>query len=194
MDFELFDRLIERDGKLAQHPPEWKMFLEICELYIKKNKINDPIVVELGVLYNMQKRFYEELLGARHIGIDSSTRRSVPDIIGFTGHATTITALKKKLGKRPIDILFIDASHRYEYVSEDFRLYFPLCDGIVAFHDIETGRYSKRRKHEVWKLWDELKEASFTEKYENFLFISLHQCRPKRGRNRRLGIGMIIKR
>jgi len=196
MNTKLFDELMKQEGRLAQHPPEWQMFLGICEMYLKKQEIKNPIVVELGALFNIQKRFYEQLFGAEHIGIDFSTKRSIPDIHGDTHNPETLKALKKKLGGRPINILFIDACHHYEDAKKDFEMYSPLCSDIVVFHDIETGRYSKRRRHEVWKLWDELKEASFTEmgKYENFLFLSIHQCRFKKGRDRRLGIGMMVKR
>jgi len=58
-------------------------------------------------------------------------------------------ALKKKLGGRSINILFIDASHHYHNVRKDYELYHPLCSDIVAFHDIELGRYAKKQRGKV---------------------------------------------
>lgn len=195
MNLNLFNDLMKQEGRLAQNPPEWQLFLEFCEMYLAKNRIKNPIVVELGTLYGMQKRFYEELLGARHIGIDSSTQRSTPDIVGFTENPKTLATLKEMLGGKLINILFIDASHRYQYVSRDFKLYSPLCSDIIAFHDVEVGRHSKRRKHDVFVLWDELKELSYsrTGQYEHAMFVEIHQCRLKRKRSPRQGIGLMIK-
>ena len=195
MNIKLYEELMKQEGRLAQNPPEWKQFLEFCEMYLTKHRIKNPIVVELGTLYGMQKRFYEDLLGARHISIDSNNERSVPDITGFTEDPKTLTKLKDMLGGRPINILFIDASHRYKYVSRDFKIYSPLCSDIVAFHDIEVGRHSRRRKHDVFVFWDELKELSYsrTGQYEHTMFIEIRQCRQKRKRSARQGIGMMIK-
>lgn len=195
MNLGLYNELMKQGGP-NQYPPEWLMFLEICDTYLKKHKIKNPTVVELGIYKNKQKKFYEQLFGAKHIGIDSSIRRSIPDIRGFTEDPKTMETLKKKLRGRPINILFIDASHRYEYVRRDFELYSPLCSDIIAFHDIESGRYVAKKGHDVWKFWNELKETSYTEtgKYENFLFISIRQCRLKRGKVIRIGVGMMIKK
>jgi len=198
MNHKLFNELMKKQAGLSQNPPEWEMYLQICEAYIKKHKIAHPIVVELGTLWNQQKPFYEQLLGAQHIGIDSETSRGKPDIIGFTDRNTTMQALKARLNGRMIDILFIDASHRYHWVKADFERYSPLCNGIVAFHDIEAGRDASRCKHEVFKLWDELKELSYAKEgnleFTNHLFISIRQCRKKKGRSGRMGIGLMIKR
>jgi len=195
MNLLVFNELMRQEGRLAQNPPEWQLFLEFCEMYLIKNRIKNPIVVELGVLYNMQKRFYEELLGAHHIGIDSSTQRGTPDIVGFTESPKTLATLKEMLNGKPINILFIDASHRYHYVSRDFRLYSPLCSDIIAFHDVEVGRGSKRRKHDVFVLWDELRELSYsrTGKYEHTMFVEIRQCRLRKKRSTRQGIGLMIK-
>ena len=195
MDIKHYNELMQQEGRLAQNPPEWKLWLEFLEMYLKKEEIKNPIVVELGTLYGMQKRFYEELLGARHISIDSNDERTVPDITGFTEDPGTVAKLKKMLGGKPITVLFIDASHRYQYVTRDFEIYSPLVSDIVAFHDIEVGRGSKRRKHDVFLFWDELKELSYskTGKYENTMFIEIRQCRHKKKRSPRQGIGIMIK-
>lgn len=194
MNIKLFNKLMEKAP--AQHPAEWLIFLELCEVYLKKYDIKNPVVVELGVLYNRQKVFYEQLLGAEHIGIDITNKRSTPDILGDTHNPETLENLKKKLNDHVIDILYIDADHSYEAVKRDFEMYEPLCKGIVALNDIETGRYKGRRSHQVWRFWDELRERSFlrTGGLEKYLFLSIHQCRFRKKRDSRLGTGMMIKK
>ena len=192
MNLELFNNLMKEQP--VQHGSEWLIFLEICEIYLKKHKVENPIVVELGTYNNYQKIFYEQLLRAEHIGIDVKQKRH-PDILGNTHDPKTLEILKEKLNERPINILFIDANHRYEHVKGDFEIYSPLCTDIVAIHDIETRRYENSRKISVWRFWDELKEKSFTVKgeLENFLFLSIHQhCFD--GNKWEMGIGMIIKK
>lgn len=188
MNLKLFNELMEQ--RPSQYGPEWRMFLEICETYLKRHGIEKPIVVELGLWKNKQKKFYEQLLGAEHIGIDHSTRRSIPDIQGNTHDSRTMEALKEKLGGRPINILFIDAGHYYKDVKEDFEMYSPLCNDIIAFHDIETSRYINIRENMgVWKFWDELRTTAGEDKEEyKDLFLSIQ------GRRNYMGIGMMIKR
>lgn len=193
MNLELFDKLME--DRPSQHYPEWQMFLEICEMYLKKHKIKNPIVVELGIYENKQKKFWEQLFEAKHIGIDASVRRCIPDIHGNTHDPKTLEMLKKKLKGKPINILFIDAGHCYESVKQDFEIYSPLCSNIVAFHDIDLGRYKPVKNRKVWKFWDELRLKAHMEKrgYENYLFLSIYQ-RKSIERNRDIGIGVIIKK
>jgi len=201
MNLELFNKLMEQ-GSPHQHLPEWQTFLEICEAYLKTHEIKNyilnlpqSIVVELGIERNGQKKFYERLLGAKHIGIDIKNRNCIPDIHGDTHDPETLEALKKKLNGKPINILFIDASHHYEDVKKDFEMYSPLCTDIVAFHDIETYRYGSGKERGVSIFWDELKKTASTElgKYRNFLFLSIHQ-RTFLDKCKQMGIGMIIKK
>lgn len=190
MNLELFNKLMELPP--AQDPYEWRMFLEVCGSYLKDNKIKNPIVVELGTWKDKQKRFYEQLFGAEYIGIDANDIRSTPDIVGNTRDPKTLEALKRRLRGRPINILFIDAFHSYDGVKKDFEMYSPLCSGIVAFHDIELGRYQIHPRREVWKFWDGLREkaAKGAEEYDGFLFLSIFQHIKKR----QMGIGVMIKR
>ena len=196
MNLELYQKIIDESSGLSQNLPEWKMYLNICHTYLEQHDIKRPIVVELGALFNKQKRFYEELLGAVHISIDITDQRCKPDIQGRTEDEETLNALKDRLAGKPINILFIDASHRYKSVKRDFERYHPLCSDIVVFHDIETSRGAGSSKMEVWRFWDELKELSFDAKteYANYLFMSIRQCRLKKNRPPRMGIGMMIKR
>lgn len=132
-----------------QHPKEWRYFLEFAYVYFKDRGIENPIVVELGVGLNRQKVFYEELLGARHIGIDNKEARK-PDILGDTYDTATMTRLKEMLDGEEINLLFIDASHDYADVRHDFELFSPMTKNIIALHDIITLR------EEVRVYWKEL--------------------------------------
>lgn len=194
MNTKLFDNLMKHPP--IQCRPEWLMFLEICEKHLEKHSIKNPIVVELGVYRDRQKRFYEQLLGASHIGINIKVSRSVPDILGDSHNLETLKMLKEKLGGKPINILFIDASHTYESIKKDFEMYSPLCSDIVALHDIENGRHKNDWRNMVWKFWDELSAKAYVPMggYENFLFLSIHQCVFGRKKTKRQGIGVMIKR
>ena len=96
MNTRIFNQLIKKSG-LKQEPTEWEIFLEFCSAWLKKQKIKEPVVVELGILNNRQKAFYEQLFDAKHIGIDISSERSIPDILGNTHHDGTVKKLKKIL-------------------------------------------------------------------------------------------------
>jgi len=186
MNLELFNMLMKLPP--SQEPGEWKTFLEICESYLKEHEIKNPVVVELGIYKNLQKRFYEQLLGADHIGIDTKTIRAIPDIIGNTRDDETLKMLKKRLNGRLINILFIDANHWYENVKKDFEMYSPLCDDIIALHDIDINRHRKKGANRcVWKFWDELRKAAIlgTGEYADCLFVAI---------GKKMGIGMIIKK
>lgn len=193
MNLELFDKLMEQKPSPTQQESEWKMFLRICEMYLN-NKIKKPIVVEVGIWRGSQKKFWEELLGAEYIGIDCSNVRAIPDIHGDSRRRKTRIELKERLDGRSINILFIDASHRYESVRRDFELYSPLCSDIIALHDTERGRYQHRGTREVWKFWDELKLQAHieTERNQKFLFLSIHRYRESRDRSQ-MGIGVMIR-
>jgi len=198
MNQKLFSKLYEK--RPSQHTPEWRMFMEVCDAYLKRLGIKNPIAVELGTWNNRQKPFYEQLLGAHHIGIDIRATRGMPDIVGDTHKPATVNKLKKMLGGKPIDILFIDACHRYKSVKKDFELYSPLCNGIVGFHDIHTRRDGLRGDRiEVWRFWDELESSALAgKKHTESLFLSIYQHRYGRRkvklRAQPMGIGVMIKR
>jgi hypothetical protein len=194
MNIKLFDTLMKQRGP-SQHAPEWGMFLRICDIYLKERDIKNPVVVEIGTDRNRQKKFWVELFESEHIGIDISTKRSIPEILGDTHDPKTLNTLKERLKGRPINVLFIDGDHSYNGVKKDFEMYSPLCNNIVAFHDTETGR-GQRRGGDVWKFWDEMKEESYMEsgKYTHFLFLHIRQCRLRKKRSLRMGIGVVIKK
>ncbi|MBA7645503.1 hypothetical protein ES703_53261 [subsurface metagenome] len=179
MNLEHFNALLGSDCRVFQQPQEWQLFLEFVDAYFKNRKIRNPIVVELGTAGNSQKKFYEELLGARHIGIDILEKRK-PDILGDTHDEGTLGQLRSTLGSEPINLLFIDACHNYQDVKRDYEMYGPLTKNVIAFHDI------KLQKEEVRLFW---KEAYEIEKYNPKLSI----YRWNEQQSIAMGIGMILK-
>ncbi len=165
MNLTIFNRLM-RAKETRRHPPEWKMFMEVCGVHFKQKKIKNPVVMELRQEEDSQRDFYEQLFGAECIGLEN-------------------------LGMRRIDVLSI-AGGSYREVKSNLELYSPHCNGIIAIHDIESCRYKKRKTAESWKLWDELKAlvTCGAKEYENFLFLTIHR---KRIRGNQRGIGVIIK-
>lgn len=92
---------------------------------------------------------------------------------------STVEHLKRLLGGRPIDFLFIDADHRYEGVKRDFELYQPLVrpGGLIAFHDIRPN--IQDQDTQVYRLWDQLKaegrdvEEIVNEPYRGYFGIGI---------------------
>ena len=198
MNEKLYNDLMHH--RPSQQQPEWKLFLQLCELYLERNKIERPIVVEIGCLRSKQRKFYEQLFDAEHISIDIRAKGS-PTILGNSHLPQTMMALRKKLdevngphelGSKPIDILFIDAGHAYSDIRQDFDDYGPLCSGIIAIHDIEIGF---PRKCDVRFFWNELKQSSKIKgsKYADSMFISLFQYSFERW-HRSVGLGMVIQK
>jgi cephalosporin hydroxylase len=86
----------------------------------------------------------------------------------------TVREVRRLLGERTIDFLFIDGDHSYDGVRQDFELYSPLVrkDGVVAFHDIVPGGPGKRGDPgDVPVFWKEVGtryrvEAEFVEDWD----------------------------
>ena len=78
-------------------------------------------------------------------------------IEGNSHEYTTFLKMKRILGDKKLDFLFIDGDHTYEGVKRDFRMFYPLVreEGIIAFHDIVE--HSPESKCEVSKFWNEIK-------------------------------------
>jgi len=179
MNFELFNRLM-RECHPGQNAKEWEFFLEFAERYFKDKNIGNPIIVELGVRMGCQQRFYEQLLGAKYIGIDADETHSKPDILGNTHNPETLKRLKGLLAGKPINLLFIDADHSYDSVKKDFEIYGPLTRHIIAFHDIRTEQVHVRL------FWEELLN-------DNRPWIKMMFYQKNLLRLYQYGIGVIVK-
>lgn len=139
----------------SQSVGEWQAYLEFIETYFRNRNIESPTIVEIGVGRGRQKRFYEELLGYTHIGIDNwvgRNRAAQPDIIGSSRDPATLDKLKEKLKGREVNLLFIDDGHEYSEVKEDYELYSPLAKNIIVIHDIVLEEH----QNTVGKFWNEL--------------------------------------
>jgi len=172
----------------VQNMPEYLAFLEFCETYFRNRGIEHPIVVEIGIQSNLQKRFYEELLGAEHIGIDCSNQYSVPDILGNSHHDTTLAALKEKLNGRSVNLLFIDNGEiRYESIAQDYAMYGPLVSDLIAFHNTAI-------MNPAWgacRLWRELQ----VRESRRFMFIEFYRHIPEgeQFHATQMGIGVMVR-
>lgn len=167
-----------------QNRIEWRGFIEFVWDYFNSKGIKNPMVVELGVFRGEQRVFYEEILGATYIGIDNreeAGKETRADIYGNTHDAEVIESLKIMLNGRPINLLFIDACHKYEYVKKDYEIYGPMTDDLIAFHDI------KARVHGVGKLWAELHAGQ-----RGKLFVSF--CNADENCHHRMGIGIEVRK
>ena len=83
---------------------------------------------------------------ARVFAVDPHARGTYPTLLEnlrASGAEKLVTPLRMTSEEaardwnRPIGLLFIDGNHDYEYVSQDYRLWFPhvIEGGVVAFHD-----------------------------------------------------------
>lgn len=67
--------------------------------------------------------------------------------------------VKKILGKRKVDFMFIDAAHGFDDVKHDFYSYkqYMAPNGVIGFHDIYYSEGLADAGSQVSWLWDRLK-------------------------------------
>lgn len=180
MNIELFWKLW-REQKPGQQFKEYFYFMHwLCDFFTL-NAIKNPTVVEIGIRRGAQARFYEQLLGARYIGIDISYRYAKPSILGDSHAKSTYGALLKTLGGRKAHVIFIDGDHSLTGVRMDYNLYGGLAP-IIAFHDI----YCTRPDVEVPAFWKGL--SRFADRYKNHVFLEFFSPEPPD----HYGIGVIV--
>jgi hypothetical protein len=144
-----------RHGRLEQQPDEYAAFFEFTASYFE-NRVIKPLVVEIGLWRQVQRVFYEQLMGAQYIGIDITNQRTQPDILGDSDSAGTNEEFRKRIDGKPINLLFIDGDHSYKGVKQDWEMYGPMATHLIAFHDIAWSPG-------VVQFWDELrKESKYT--------------------------------
>jgi cephalosporin hydroxylase len=95
-------------------------------------------------------------------------RRQNATCLRADSHDTkTLTHVRKWLGNRPLDVLFIDGDHSYAGVASDFEMFSPLVrpGGLIGFHDIVPDfktRFGIRTMSDVGQVpdfWNELKKS-----------------------------------
>lgn len=166
MSLQLIKTISERKinfcDLLAQDKSEWELFIEFVVGYFKNRNIIKPIVVEIGLMKNSQKAYYELLLSAEYIGIDCNVNCE-PDILGSSQAVGTMEILKGRLSGRKIDLLFIDGNHAYDAVRRDYELFELLTKHLIVFHDIRAINNS-----EVLKFWDEIRVNKMTIEFNRY--------------------------
>lgn len=153
MDLKRFDELsgapIPARAVVWQDWGEWRAFLEFAWGYFKGRGVERPLVVEIGVMHNEQRRFYKELLGADHIGLDINANNA-PDIIGDSASLETLRRLEVMLAGRQIDLLFIDGNHSAAGVRADYEMYGRLTRHLIAIHDVHSVMGHVTPVNEFW--------------------------------------------
>lgn len=96
----------------------------------------------------------------------ASKNQTIELIRGDSHSSEIVGRLKKILGDRQVDVLFIDGDHSYEGVKKDYELYAPFVrtGGVIAFHDIV--KFPDYTNVKVKEFWDEVKADK---KYKEFI-------------------------
>jgi hypothetical protein len=183
-----FDALMsEHAGRLGQQPEEWRLFLEFARGYFKIRRVETPVVVEIGTMNNLQKSFYQELLGAEHIGIDPAGNA---EIVGRSQDPAALLQLQTMLHGREIDLLFIDGDHTYRRARADYEIYGELTRHIVALHDI-SHRFTPAIPEETMRLWEEISASE--RRWPLIAIKSWNAATEGITAGRQMGIGLVLK-
>jgi 23S rRNA U2552 (ribose-2'-O)-methylase RlmE/FtsJ len=105
------------------------------------------VVVEIGCDAGGTSWAIRQMGVRKYIGIDMpgqayssglmwQCQEKVDMVWGNSHNKETVVSLKDKLNGESIDVLIIDGDHTYVGVSDDFRDYAKLCNGLIVFHDI----------------------------------------------------------
>lgn len=182
MNFKKFYDLMSHHPQ--QDPVEWQLFIEFIKGYFGHRGIEKPLILEIGIRWGNQKPFYADFLGFDHIGLDVDPKYNAT-ITGDSHDPKTLARVLKLTRGREINLVFIDACHKYEDVKKDFEMYGPLATDIVALHDVMMG---KRFWNTARGLWMEI--LADPGNYTTIQFFTNRAMIPK---PKNMGIGLLIK-
>lgn len=198
MDVVKFEAILAdlEPASLQQEPSEWRAFLEFVDAYLRNRGIEKPLVLEIGTYNNLQRRFYTELLGAEHIGLDIKVQpgRTPPDILGDSHALETAGRLKAFLDGRWPDLVFIDAAHTFADVSADYAVYAPFARHLVALHDIYTAKLRPSDSIGTIEFWRDIVVQNKTDTLIEFRHFNPREGAGVFNPGRQMGIGLIIKK
>jgi len=161
----------------------WKLFAprqvkeEVVELAGVLRPLKPKVIVEIGTGRSGGMLFvYSRVASADALIIsidlpggefgDSYPAHKVPIFkrMGFPGQKiypirasshdpATLAQVKKILGGRPVDFLFIDGDHTYEGVKQDLLMYSALVapEGLIALQDIVPCSHKDCQVEDYWR-------------------------------------------
>jgi predicted O-methyltransferase YrrM len=89
----------------------------------------------------------------------ASDRQRVELLRADSHDPAALSRVRRALGRRPLDFLFIDGDHSYAGVRQDFYTFGPLVrrDGLIALHDILPA--PEEIGGGVPRFWSEIKSS-----------------------------------
>lgn len=146
---------------IQQKEAEWLRFISIVDIMHPKN------ILEIGS-YDGGSTISLSLLCERLLTIECIPPRYDVNLIrkncNFTylqgdSSSSDIVNFVKISNNELYDVVFVDGSHLYNIVKQDYFNYknYIRPGGIMAFHDIIESDEHKKQNTLVYKLWNEIK-------------------------------------
>lgn len=169
-DLEMVAREAVRRGA-AQIPEELHQALELAA------SVRPVTIVELGCLTggtlyawrHVCERVYGITLTENYKYLSGRTQQLEPHgaVVhhGDSHDPGSREWLLSELNGTPVDVLVIDADHRFEAVKQDMLMYAPLVrrGGIILIHDVLLRPPTfGDEEFQVWRLWEQLQECCET--------------------------------
>ena len=144
------------------NPGDMQTTLDLTQLWIEEREIlaeraalvpDNGVIVEIGTAQGGSGLIFHAAVGHRGAKIYSFDIAPSPEAYENLKNTTATIVAKssvdgalqwKQMGRKPIDLLFIDGSHALQHVFEDFNSWAPFLrpGGEIVFHDydpIERG-------------------------------------------------------